>query len=335
MTKTVLLTGVSGFIGLHCAKALLDEGYLVRGSVRSKKKEQEVRETLKAAAVDDTNLTIVELDLGSDKGWLEAATGCDYMMHVASPFVLAQPKHESEIIAPAVEGTLRAMRAAKNAGVKRIVLTSSTGAMFSKLTGEIGPADWMDTTAPKANAYIKSKALAERAAWDFLENEAAGTGLELTVIAPGATYGPPLGKDLSGQAISIMDQMLRGKMPMLPKMAMPMVDVRDIAELHVKALSNPDAAGQRFLAADPAARSFQSVAQVLKDEGYSGPSTRLAPSFLLRIMGLFDNEARGMVSSLGMNLSGDNSATRKTFNWTPRPFKQTISETAAAVSALQ
>lgn len=335
MTKTVLLTGISGFIGLHTAKALLDQGYTVRGSVRSKRKEQQVRDTLTAASVDVSNLTIVELDLGSDKGWNEAASGADYIMHVASPFFTSEPKHEDELIVPAVQGTLRAMRAAKNAGVKRVVLTSSAGAMFSKLTGEIGPKDWTDTDVPKMSAYLKSKTLAERAAWEFIENEAAGTDLELTVIAPGATFGPPVGDDISGEALSSIARMLSGKMPMVPKIAMPMGDVRDVAALHVKALETPEAAGQRFLAADTPARSFRDLAQMLKDEGHSGPSTRLAPSFLMRIIAIFDKEARGMVGWLGLNLSGDNSATRKTFDWTPIPFRKTLRDTAGAVQALQ
>ncbi|WP_417269942.1 MULTISPECIES: NAD-dependent epimerase/dehydratase family protein [Alphaproteobacteria] len=335
MTKTVLLTGISGFIGLHSAKELLNQGYIVRGSVRSKRKEQQVRDTLTVANVDVSNLTIVELDLASDKGWDEAAAGADYIMHVASPFLSAAPKHEDEIIVPAVQGTLRAMRAAKNASIKRVVLTSSAGAMFSKLTGEIGPKDWTDTNAPKISAYLKSKTLAERAAWDFMKNEAAGTDLELTVIAPGATFGPPVGDDISGTALSSIARMLSGKMPMVPKVAMPMGDVRDVATLHVKALETPQAAGQRFLVADAPARSFQNIAQILKDEGHTGPSTRLAPNLLMRLMAVFDKEARGMVGWLGLNLSGDISATRRIFGWTPISFRKTLSETAVKISGLQ
>lgn len=336
MTETVLLTGVSGYIGLHCAQQLLDAGYAVRGSVRSAAKEKEVRETLRAASVDTTNLSIVELDLTSDKGWDEAASGCDYVMHVASPMAIANPKSEDEMIIPAVEGTLRALRAAKKAGVKRVVLTSSIMAMMGSMkTGTFGPDDWTDMTAPDVSTYTKSKTLAEKAAWDFIAYKSGEGAMEMVCINPGGVLGPPLGRDLTGQTMAMVDQMLRGKMPMVPKVAMPMTDVRDVAALHVKAMTHHDASGQRIVAADTAPRSFGDVAQILKDKGYKGPSTRVAPSFLLRIMSLFDREAKGMVGLLGMHLSADNTQTRKLFDWTPIPFEQSVTETAAVVKAVQ
>lgn len=336
MTETVLLTGVSGYIGLHCAQQLLEAGFAVRGSVRNKAKEQEVRDTLAAASVNTANLTIVELDLARDTGWDDAAQGCDYVMHVASPYVIANPKSEDEIIKPAVEGTLRALSAAKKAGVKRVVLTSSFLSMAGSMkTGTVKPSDWTDVNAKDVNTYTKSKTLAEKAAWDFVNGQTGDDKFEMVVINPGAVFGPPLGRDITGSSMSMMDQMLRGKMPMVPASAMAMVDVRDVASLHVQAMTHPAAASLRILASDSVARSFADVAQVLKDDGHKGPSTRIAPNFLLRTIALFDREAKGMLGFLGMNLSTDNSKTRQLFGWTPIPFKQSVSDTGIAVKALQ
>ena len=334
--KTVLLTGISGYIGLHCAKELLNGGYSVRGSVRNQAKGQEVRSTLEAASVDTQNLMIVELDLTSDRGWENATAGCEFVMHVASPFIIANPKDPQEMLSPAVDGSLRALRAAKRAGVKRVVLTSSIVSMMGSMkTGTFGPDAWTDIDTPDVSTYMKSKTLAEKAAWDFINQQVEEVPMELTVIAPGGVFGPPLGQNISGQSMSMLDQMLRGKLPMVPNAAFPMVDVRDVAKLHVQALSLPKGAGIRFIAASAEPNGFQSAAQFLKDEGYKGPSTRIAPNFLLRFVANFDREAKGMLALLGMNLSCDNSQTRELFNWEPIPFKQSVLESAAAVKAIQ
>ncbi|MDA5093235.1 aldehyde reductase [Aliiroseovarius sp. KMU-50] len=334
--NTVLLTGISGYIGLHSAKQLLEAGYTVRGTVRSQTKGQEVRNTLTAASVDTKNLTIVELDLTSDRGWDDAAKGCDFVMHMASPFVIANPKDPQALITPAVDGSLRALRAAKKAGVKRVVLTSSVLSMMGSMkTGTFGPSDWTDIDAPDVSTYTKSKTLAEKAAWDFVNSQEGDDQMELTVIAPGGVFGPPLGRNITGQSMSMLDQMLRGKLPMVPKAAFPMVDVRDVAKLHVQALTLPEATGKRFIAASAEPNGFQSAAQFLKDEGYKGPSTRIAPDFLLRLMAKFDREAKGMLGLLGMHLSSNNSETRELFGWTPIPFQQSVLETAKAVKTIQ
>lgn len=334
--ETVLLTGISGYIGLHCAQQLLNEGFEVRGSVRSAAKEKAVRETLSAASVDTTNLSIVELDLTSDEGWDEAVSGCDYVMHVASPYSAANPKHEDEMIVPAVQGTLRALRAAKNAGVKRVVLTSSALAMMASMkTGTFGPKDWADTNSADISTYAKSKTLAEKAAWDFIASQSGEAQMEMVSVNPGGVFGPPLGNDITGQTMTIIAQMLQGKIPMMANIAMPMGDVRDVAKLHVQAMTTPDAAGKRIIASAAEPSKLVEIAQILKSEGYKGPSTRVAPNILLRIMSLFDREAKGMVGMLGMNLHADNAQTRSLFNWTPRPFSESVLDAAAAVKAIQ
>ena len=336
MKNTILLTGISGYIGLHCAKELLDAGYNVRGSIRNQVKGQEVLDTLTAASVDTTNLTLIELDLTSNRGWDEAAAGCEFVMHVASPFVLANPKEPKDLISPAIDGTLRALRAAKKAGVKRLVLTSSILSMMGSMkTGTFNPSDWTDVDAPDISTYTKSKTLAEKAAWDFISEQTEDAPMALTVIAPGGVFGPPLGRNISGQSMSMLVQMLGGKMPMVPNTAFPMVDVRDVAKLHVQALVLPKTAGKRIIAASSEPNGFQSAAQFLKDDGYKGPSTRIAPNFLLRLLANFDREVKGMLGILGMNLGSDNSQTRELFDWTPITFKQSVLETAAAVKAIQ
>lgn len=328
--QQVLLTGISGYIGLHCARELLAAGFSVRGTVRNAAKQQEVLDSFATASLDTANLTFHIADLMSDDGWQDAATGCDYVMHTASPFTIANPKSEEEMLAPAVDGTLRVMRAAQASGVRRIVLTSSIMAMMGSMkTGTFTPDDWTDVTAKDASTYIQSKTLAEKAAWNFIGG--ADASIEMVTIHPGGVFGPPLAGNISGQSLAVINQMLRGKQPVVPNVAIPMVDVRDVALLHVQALTKAEAAGHRIIAADATPRSFADVAQVLKDAGYKGPSTRIAPDFLIRLMALFDREAKGMLGLLGMHLVADNSATREMFGWTPMAFEESIRDTAAAV----
>lgn len=327
---TVLLTGISGYIGLHCAKELLEQGFEVRGSIRNLAKEQEVRKTLEDASVDMSNLKFVELDLLSDKGWEAAAEGCDYIMHVASPFAMENPKDENDMIKPAVEGSLRALRAGKKAGVKRVVLTSSIVAMMgSRKTGIFTNKDWTDPNDPGINTYTKSKTLAEKAAWKFMEEE--GGSMELVTVNPGAVLGPALGSNITGQTMDMFRQMLVGKMPMVPNMAFPMVDVRDVAIVEVKAMLSPEAAGKRMLTALAKPESFMEIAKLLKANGYKYVGTRKAPSFLLKFMALFSREAKGMVAMIDTNVGSDNTATRELLEWDPISVQDSVLDTAKAL----
>jgi dihydroflavonol-4-reductase len=336
MTQTVLLTGVSGYIGLHCAAQALRAGFRVRGSVRDIAKQQEVRETLISAETDPDMLEFVELNLTSDEGWDVAMEGCTYVLHVASPFVIANPKNEDDMLVPAVEGTVRVLRAAKHAGVARVVFTSTALAMFGSMKkGTFGPEDWTDVTTPNVSTYTKSKTLAERAAWDFMADQLGESTMELVVINPGGVFGPPLGNNLSGQSMTMLDDMLRGKVPMVPNAGFPMVDVRDVATLHVRAMTLPEAKGQRFIVADHNPFSFSKIAKTLNDAGHKGPSARIAPDLLLRFMAFLDREAKGMIGFLGMDLKADNRKTRDMFDWTPFPLEQSVRESAEAVLALQ
>ena len=326
--ERVLLTGVTGYIGQHCAAELLRQGHEVVGAVRTRAKADATRTAVaKVAPVD--KLSFVEADLLSDKGWDAAMQGCTFVMHVASPFVLAEPKNENDLIAPAVDGTKRVIAAAQRAGVKRMVLTSSTFAMIAgKESGRYGPDAWSDPSA-RIGAYAKSKTLAERAAWAA----AKGGAMELTVIAPGAVFGPSLGAKLEGQSVALMTGMIGGKMPMIPDMSMGMVDVRDVARLHVKAMTAEGAAGKRFIAASAEPVEMAAVAGVLKKAGYSKVPSRRAPTFLLRVMGLFDREVKGMLPFIGKVASYDNSATFQVLQWKPTPMETSFREMAAAISA--
>ena len=334
--ETVLLTGASGFIGLHCTRLLLQSGFKVRGTIRNQEKKNLVRNLMAANDCDANNLELTQLDLISDFGWDAAMQGCDYVMHVASPFWIANPKNESDMLTPAVEGTLRVLRAAKKAQVKRVVLTSSIVSMMSSIRrGLFTPDDWTDVNYPDLSTYIKSKTLAEKAAWDFVNKNKGSTKLDLVVIAPGGVFGPPVGDNISGQSLAVLTKMLDGKVPMVPDAAFPMVDVRDVAQLHVSAVKNEKASGERFIASGAEPISFADAAQILLDAGYRGPSTKKAPRWLLRTLAIFDREARGMLALVDMYLTADNSKTRETFDWTPMPFRQSLIETAVAVQTIR
>src|SRR4051794_39885811 len=241
--QLVLVTGGSGFIGAHCIKRLHEDGFRVRTTVRSLAREGEVRDM-----VGDGPLEVVTADLTADDGWAEAVAGCAFVLHVASPFPLGQPKNEDELIVPARDGALRVLRAARDAGVQRVVLTSS----FAAIRYGHGHPDtvydetsWTDVDGEGVSAYAKSKTIAERAAWDFVGGE--GASLELAVVNPVAVLGPLLGSDLS-TSIELVKRLIDGSMPGTPKVAYGLVDVRDVADLHVRAMTEPAAAGERFLA---------------------------------------------------------------------------------------
>lgn len=331
--KKVLVTGISGFVGQHCAAVLLKNGYAVRGSVRSLSRTAEVENGIKNEIDPKGNLTFCELDLMKDEGWDIAMEGCDYVLHVASPFVVKAPKDENELIKPAVDGTLRALKAAKIAGVKRVVLTSSTASMQGGRYGivHLNQDSWTDVNEKSVTAYFKSKTLAEKAAWDFIKNQTGNEKLELVVINPGPIYGPTLTGNLVSESMDFFKKLISGKVPMLPKADSVMSDVRDIAYIHVKALENEKANGHRFIVTTEASHNFQEIAQILKSNGYSKVSTLLAPTFLLKFMANFDDEAKGMLPFIGNTIEADISATKNTFNWEPISFKKTVLDTASSV----
>ena len=335
MNKKVLLTGISGYIGNHCAVELLKNGYSVRGSVRSLSKSQKVIEAIKKEVDPKDNLEFCELDLLSDDGWDDAMKGCEYVMHVASPFINIEPKDENQYIRPAVDGTMRALKAAKSAGIKRVVLTSSMVSMLENADKSIkvNSESWTNVKAKNVSAYAKSKTLAEQAAWDFINAQQDTPKMEFAVVNPGPVFGPSLSGDLTGASMSMFTNMIQGKMPMVPQASINMSDVRDIAKIHVLALENDKADGKRFIVTTEEPFAFQEVAKILKSNGYDKVSTKLAPNFLLKLLGNFDREAKSMRSFICKTYNVDVSLTTKTFDWNPIPFKKTVLDTAKSIES--
>ena len=302
MSELVLVTGGSGFIGAHTIVQLIKSGSRVRATLRTPSREGEVREMIAAGGVQaGDRLSFVKADLMSDEGWSDAARGCDYVLHVASPFPTGLPRHEDDLIVPAREGTLRALKAAKSAGVKRAVVTSSFAAIaYRQRPDDNAPyteADWTDPRSREASAYVKSKTIAELAAWDFAKRE----GLEIATVNPVAVLGPLLGKDFS-TSIELVKILLEGKMPGCPKIGFPLVDVRDVASLHILAMRHPAAAGQRFIATNEGFTWLLEIARVLRErmgsEARKVP-TRELPNWLVRLFGKFDPLVAQIVPELG------------------------------------
>ncbi|MFT7588563.1 MAG: dihydroflavonol-4-reductase [Limisphaerales bacterium] len=331
--KKVLVTGISGYVGQHCAAELLKNGYSVRGSVRSLSKVDEVTKGIEKVIDPKGNLEFCELNLTKDEGWEEAMQGCSYVLHVASPYVSKVPKDENDLIRPAVEGTQRALNAAKKTGIKRIVITSSMVSMLGDANGSINinQDSWTNVNAKHATPYLKSKTLAEKSAWDFIKNQQGDDKLELVVVNPGPIYGPTLSGNLSGESMGIYKNLITGKMPMLPKASINMSDVRDVANIHVQALENENANGKRFIVSTEKPHTFQEMAQILKSNGYEKVSTKLAPNFLLKFIANFDSELKGMLPFIGNTFNGDISDTKKVFNWEPIPLEKTVLDTAESV----
>ena len=336
MKKKVLLTGISGYIGNHCAVELLKNGYSVRGSVRSLSKKEKVIESISKEIDPKDNLEFCELDLLKDKGWDRAMEGCEFVLHVASPFIMIEPKDENEYIKPAVDGTLRALEAAKKSGVKRVVLTSSMVSMLENADRsiDIDYNSWTNVKAKNISAYVKSKTLAERSAWDFIKKQNKENPLQLSVVNPGPVFGPTLSGNLEGASMGMFRNMILGKMPMVPKSSINMSDVRDVAKIHVLALENKNANGKRFIVTTEKPYAFQELAQILKSNGFDKVSTKLAPNFLLKFIGNFDREARSMRAFIGKTYNGDVSSTMKTFNWKPISFEKTVLDTAKSIESL-
>ena len=332
----VLVTGISGFLGGHVALELLRAGYTVRGSVRSLKKAGKVRKTLAAHGADLSRLELVELDLLSDAGWEAAVADCRFVQHVASPFVIEQPKDRNELIRPAVEGTSRAVTAALAAGVERIVLTSSIAAIA--YGHEAGPdrvfteADWTNLASPNVPAYQESKTRAEQEAWRIVEAFEARE--KLAVINPSGIFGPLLDDD-PGTSGQIVLRLLDGSMPGAPKLTMPSVDVRDVAAAQVAAMTDPDAGGHRFILSDSEITLFE-AAKALR-AGLDRPNLRTPrfelPNWLIRFAGLFDRQIRDNLAELGRPKRLDGNAGRALIGRRTIPARDAVLATAQSAIA--
>ena len=333
--STVLVTGGSGFVASHLILQLLGLGHRVRASVRSLAREGDVRAMLQRGGTPaEADLAFVVAELESDAGWAAAVAGCDFVMHVASPFPQGIPKHEDEIIVPARDGALRVLRAARDAGVKRVVLTSSFAAVGYGHAPRAAPFDetsWTDLDGDDVLPYIKSKTIAERAAWDFVARE--GGAMELSVVNPVGVFGPVLGPDYS-TSILLVQRLMDGAMPGCPKLHFGVVDVRDVADLHVRAMTHPAAKGERFLAVSGDFLSILDIARVLKarlGNAARRVPTRQLPNWLVRLASLADPAVKQIVPELGKRKNATSAKAQRMLGWTPRSSADAIVATAESL----
>ncbi|MFE6410935.1 SDR family oxidoreductase [Streptomyces sp. NPDC057837] len=332
----VLITGGSGFLAAHCILRLLEDGFQVRTTVRSERGADRVRSMVAAGgSAAATDVEVVQADLTADDGWDAAVAGCDHVLHVASPFPVTPPADESDLIVPARDGALRVLRAALRGGVKRVVLTSSLAAIDYGHAPTTTPYDetvWTDLTGRGVTAYAKSKTLAERAAWDFAERE----GLELAVVNPTGILGPVLSSDY-GTSVGSIALLLDGGIPVLPRATVGIVDVRDVADLHARAMTHPTAAGERFIAT-AGLMTLSEMARTLRDglgDAARKVPTRTIPDWIVRIAATFDDNVRLSLSMLGTPRDATSAKAQRMLGWAPRPPQQAVLATAQSILALQ
>ena len=329
MAGTILVTGGSGDIAGYLIRQLAAEGWTIHTTVRSLKREAEVRAWL---GVPEASLRFFAADLMGDSGWAEAVAGCSHVAHVASPFPAGAVKHEDNLIVPAREGALRALRFAADAGVKRFVMTSSVAAIAYGHAGErtYTEADWTDVNAPGLGAYVKSKTIAERAARDWMAQN--GGAMEFCTINPSAVLGPLLSDDFSA-SIEFVKRLIDGSMPGFPRLGFAVVDVRDLADLHVRALNAPNMVNERFIGAGPF-MMMQEVGQLLRDR--LGPEARkvpkrVIPDFVLRLIAVFDGSIKQVVGELGRTRAADSAHALAVLGWKTRLAEESIVDTARSL----
>jgi len=335
---TVLVTGGSGFIGSHAIVRLLGEGHHVRTTVRTEARAEDVRRMLGAGGItDDSRLSFHLADLTEDDGWAEAASGCDHVLHIASPFPSTTPEHEDDLIVPARQGTLRVLRAARDGGVKRVVQTSSFAAIgygHPDLDRPLNEDDWTSFDLRPVSAYTKSKTLAEKAAWEFVAEE--GGSMELSVVNPVLVLGPVLDADYA-TSIRLIHRLMDGDLPGCPKLHFGVVDVRDVVDLHLRAMTRPAGAGERFLAISGDVMSIKEMADVLRErlgDRAKRVPTRELPNWLVRLVGLFDSEIRSIVPELGNRKNATSEKARTVLGWDPRPREEAIVSAAESLHRL-
>ncbi|BBA96455.1 putative dihydrokaempferol 4-reductase [Actinacidiphila reveromycinica] len=359
--ELVLVTGGSGFVGAHCVVRLLEAGHRVRATVRSPAREADVRAMVAAGRTEaraaaggaadrttpdrttpngtvldgsDGTLTFAVADLGADEGWAEAVAGCAYVLHVASPFPAGEPAHEDDLVVPARDGALRVLRAARDAGVRRVVLTSSFGAIgygHPPTDAPFTEETWTDVEGPGVGAYVKSKTLAERAAWEFAATQGGGT--ELAVVNPVGVFGPVLGPDYSA-SVGLVRQLLDGGMTAVPRTYFAVVDVRDVADLHLRAMTDPAAAGERFVAAAGDVTSLRDVAVLLK-ERLGAAGARVPTEEVSQGAGPADADPAGQAAARPVPIRRTSAAKAgRLLGWAPRPGEEAVLATAESLLRL-
>ena len=324
--EKVLVTGATGYIGLHCIHQLLNQGYAVNGSIRSPERKDEIFEALKNHNTPTDNLKLFIFNLSEDDGWDEGMEGCDYVLHVASPIAL-ESQSEDFFVKPAVAGVKRALKFAKKHNVKKVVLTSSVAAIFHgmELKEYYDETDWSDPENPSIDHYSKSKTLAERAAWDFIESE--GNPFEFTVINPALVIGPTLSGDL-GESNKAIQMVSTGKMPVAVPLQFGYVDVRDVAAAHILAMQNPSSNGERFALAEKDLW-YKDVSKLLRENGFDKAPKISVPTWVAKIIANFSKELKLALPYLGRVRSVKNTSKAKDIlGWNPRPAEESIIEVA-------
>lgn len=331
MTDRVLVTGGSGFVGAHCVLALLEAGYSVRTTIRSPQRAADVRSQLAAGGIPDAGdrLEFAVADLLDDAGWAEAVEGCRFVLHVASPFPMTEPKDPDELIRPAREGALRVLRAARDAGVERVVLTSSYAAIgygHAPTRQPFTEVDWTELDSGRPiSAYVRSKTLAEHAAWDFMAKE--GGDMQLATVNPVGILGPVLGPDYSS-SVALVKAVREGRLPRLPDVYFGVVDVRDVAGLHLLAMTKPEAAGERFLTTAGDALGAPELALIIR--GHLGSPagdkvrTGLMPTWMLKAAAPFSRSVRGSLPDIGVYRNGSSAKARTVLGWRPRSREEAV-----------
>ncbi|WP_338465966.1 NAD-dependent epimerase/dehydratase family protein [Novosphingobium sp. ZN18A2] len=330
MAGTVLVTGGSGYIGGEIIRQLLAKGWTVHTTVRNLDSEARVRPLLGGSA---ETLKFFAANLTDDAGWAEAAAGCTHVCHVASPLPAEPPRHENDLIVPARDGALRALKAAKAAGAQRFVMTSSVAAIgygHGKAKSRFTEDDWTDVDGPGVQAYAKSKTIAEGSARDWVATE--GDGMEFATVNPALVLGPLASADFS-TSIEAMKQLMTGALPGCPNFGFGIVDVRDVADLHVRVLEAPGMKDERFICSGPFLWMID-IARILKAE--LGPEARKVPlrrlpDFVVRIAALFNPVVRQVIGELGSRRDMDASHARDVLGWEPRPVRDTIVDTARSL----
>ncbi|MGI9169346.1 MAG: SDR family oxidoreductase [Caulobacteraceae bacterium] len=333
--QTVLVTGGSGYIGGWCVATLLERGCKVRTTVRDLAREGAVRAAIATVVDPCDRLSFHAANLTRDEGWDAAAEGCDFVLHVASPLGVPEPKDPEELIVPARDGAMRAIGAAIKGGVKRVVMTSSVaaaGGPYHAPNGDFDESDWTDADDARVGAYARSKTIAERAAWELIGE--TGCATTLTTINPALVLGPVMGGDFS-DSVQVVQRLLTGKIPGLPRLGFNVVDVRDVADLHARAMGAPEAAGQRFIAASDYQWMGEMADLLRRRLGAAAAKvpTRRMPDFMVRLASMFDRDLRSVTPGLSRRREFSSAKARDLLGWRPRGAEATILDCARSLIA--
>jgi len=338
MKEKVLVTGISGFLGSHTAIQLLEKGYQVTGTLRDLKRADELRATIARYTGNIKDLTFAQAELSDENVWMDLTKGIDYIQHIASPFPPTMPKNDDELVAPARAGVLNILKAAAANKVKRVVLTSaSSTVLHGKPKGhENGTFDetvWAnENNLADITPYYRSKIIAEKAAWNFIEHD--HSGLQLVTVLPGAMLGPALEQDY-GNSAAIVLKMLNGSLPAIPQISFDIADVRSVADLLILAMEKPEASNQRFLATS-GFLSMKDIADILRQKypGRKIPSSKL-PIWLTHVLGWFDKSIQPVLLDLGKERKADSSKARNMLGWKPIDKKEAALACAESLISLR